>query len=76
MPLGSLSDAIGAFKSITTVEYTRGVRQGRYPPYDRTLWQRSFKDRIVQSDKRLETLRRYVEGNPGRWQEKQESFGQ
>ncbi len=69
----SLSAVIGAFKSLTTVDYSRGVREGRFPPYDRLLWQRSFQDRIVQSEWRLEDLRRYVEGNPGRWQEKQDS---
>lgn len=69
----SLSAVIGAFKSLTTVDYSRGVREGRFPPYDRTLWQRSFQDRIVQSEWRLEELRRYVEGNPGRWQDKHDS---
>ena len=74
-PPVSLSAAIGAFKSLTTVDYSRGVREGRFPLYDRTLWQRSFQDRIVQSEWRLEDLRRYVEGNPGRWQEKRRSMG-
>jgi putative transposase len=72
-PRVSLSEAIGAFKSITTVSYARGVRAGQYPAFDRTLWQRGFEDRIVQTDRRLETLRAYVEGNPGRWQEKQDA---
>jgi REP element-mobilizing transposase RayT len=72
IPRVSLSTALGSFKSRVTVEYSAGVRSGMYPPYDRTLWQRSFSDRIVQSDRRLDTLRRYVEGNPGRWQDKQD----
>jgi len=67
--LASLSAVIGAFKSLTTVDYSRGVGEGRFPSYDRTLWQRSFQDRIVQSEWRLDDLRRYVDGNPGRWQE-------
>ncbi|MBA3380118.1 MAG: transposase [Chloroflexia bacterium] len=69
----SLSAVVGAFKSLTTVEYSHGVRTENFPPYDRSLWQRSFQDRIVQSDRRLDDLRGYVEGNPGRWQEKQDS---
>ncbi len=69
----SLGSMIGAFKSLTTVDYSRGVRGGRFPPYDRTLWQRGFQDRIVQSKWRLDDLRRYVEGNPGRWQDKHDS---
>jgi len=69
----SLSAVVGAFKSLTTVEYSHGVRNGNFPPYDRSLWPRSFQDRIVQSDWRLKDLRRYVEGNPGRWQDKHDS---
>ncbi len=69
----SLSAIVGAYKSITTMEYSRGVHDGRLPRYDKSLWQRSFQDRIVQSDRRLEELRRYVEGNPGRWQAKQDA---
>ncbi len=66
----SLGTIIGEFKSLVTVEYSRGVHEGRFPRYDRALWQRSFQDRIVQTDRRLDELRQYVEGNPGRWQAK------
>ncbi len=73
VPPVSLSAAIGSFKSRVMVEYSAGVRAGEFPAYDRSIWQRSFSDRIVQSDRRLETLRRYVEGNPGWWQQKQDA---
>jgi REP element-mobilizing transposase RayT len=41
---------VQSFKSMTTIEYGRGVRGGRYPPYDTALWQRSFHDRILRSE--------------------------
>src|SRR5688572_30285780 len=36
-------------------------------PYDRSLWQRGFQDRIIRNDYMLDTLRTYIERNTGRW---------
>ena len=66
----SLSEVIGAFKSITTVEYGRGARDCGWPPYRRNLWQRSYRDTIIRSDRALDQFRAYIEGNPGGWAEK------
>ena len=60
----SLNTIIGTFKSLTTLEYGRGVRAGIYPPFDRTLWQRSFHDRIIRSPRELDAARIYIEQNP------------
>ncbi len=65
-----LSAIVQSFKSISTVEYTRGVRSGTYPPFDKVLWQRSFHDRILANDRALESAHAYTEGNPGRWTER------
>jgi putative transposase len=69
----SLTRIIQSFKSLTTVEYARGVKQGICPPYDRVLWQRGFHDRILRNDRELERARAYIEANPGRAQEKLDS---
>lgn len=37
----SLETVVGAFKSVSTVEYGRGVRAGTFPRYEHALWQRS-----------------------------------
>jgi len=69
-PGETLTKIVQSFKSISTVEYIRGVRDGDYPQYDKVLWQRSFHDRILRNDHALGTARTYIEGNPGRWQER------
>lgn len=66
----SLTQIVQSFKSSTTVEYTRGVKQDVYPPYDRVLWQRGFHDRILRNERELQRARAYIEANPGRAQEK------
>lgn len=66
----SLSTIVGAFKSLVMAEYSAGVRSGRFPRFDRSLWLRGFQDRIIRDDRMLDTLRTYIEGNPGRWQDR------
>jgi REP element-mobilizing transposase RayT len=40
---------IGAFKSITTDEYIRGVREEGWPRFSETFWQRNFYEHIVRN---------------------------
>jgi REP element-mobilizing transposase RayT len=63
----SLVQIVRSFKSLTTVAYARGVRERVYSPFDKTLWQRSFHDRMLRDARALEGARLYIEGNPGRW---------
>lgn len=69
-PAANLNDIIATFKSVSTAEYGRGVREGMFPPYESSLWQRSYYDRIIRDEVDLERARAYIEGNPFRWIEK------
>ena len=62
-----LGDVIGAFKSITTVEYTRAVRNSEWPPFQKRLWQRNYYDRIIRNAHELNLTRRYIAENPLKW---------
>jgi len=56
----SLTEVIGSFKSITTIELHRmGLKDFR--------WQRSYYDRIIRNEKELYLIRKYIEQNPLRW---------
>lgn len=66
----SLSEVIRVFKSVTTTRYIAGVREHGWPRFDRHLWQPNYYDHIVRNDDDLETRRRYIEGNPARWEAK------
>jgi putative transposase len=63
----SLGDIVGAFKSLTTLEYGRGVRRYRWPPFKVRLWQRNYFERVVRNEDELERLRVYIAENPMRW---------
>ncbi len=69
----TLGDIVGAFKSITTVAYARGVRRSWWPPFAGRLWQRNYYEHIVRDDESLYRIRRYVADNPARWAEDPEN---
>jgi REP element-mobilizing transposase RayT len=66
-----LGDVVSRFKSLTTTRYTAGVKTAGWPRFDLRLWQRNFHDHIIRSDREIERIREYIEGNPARWQERQ-----
>ena len=64
----TIGDIVGAFKSITTNEYIDGVRKGRWPAFDKRLWQRNYWERIIRNERELEAIRKYIWDNPANWQ--------
>lgn len=63
-PLGAV---VGAFKSITTVEYIRGVGARGWPEFRGRLWQRNYYEHVVRDEAELSRIRRYIDENPLRW---------
>ena len=65
----ALGDIIGAYKSLTTVEYTRGVKTMKWTPFPRRLWQRNYYEHIIRNDDAFAKgrIRQYIIGNPGQW---------
>ena len=62
-----MGDVVGAFKSITTVLYTRGVKQSGWPPFVGRLWQRNYYEHIIRDERELERIREYILNNPANW---------
>jgi len=63
----TLGDVIGAFKSITTVRYARGVETRGWPAFSQRLWQRNYYEHIVRDDESLQQIREYIAENPACW---------
>jgi len=58
---------IGAFKSMTTVAYGRGVRQFAWPTFRGRLWQRNYYEHIVRDNAEMDRIRGYIAENPSKW---------
>ena len=69
----TLGGVVGAFKSLTTVEYVRGVRGQGWTPFRGRLWQRNYYEHIVRDDKSLGRIEQYILDNPANWSLDQEN---
>ncbi|MBF2025149.1 MAG: transposase [Oscillatoriales cyanobacterium C42_A2020_001] len=63
-----LGDVIGAFKSISTHQYTIGVKQQHWEPFNQKLWQRNYYEHIIHDAKTFQRIQHYIQTNPQRWQ--------
>lgn len=63
----TVGDIVGAFKSITTVSYTRRVKRSGWPPFPGRLWQRNYYEHIIRNDESLNHIRQYIADNSARW---------
>ena len=66
-PPVALPDIVHWFKTKTTDDYIRGVKQERWPPFPGRLWQRNYYDRVIRDDRELERIRHYISENPMHW---------
>ena len=64
-----LSMVVQWFKTMSTNEYIRGVKQLGWPPFDRKLWQRNYYEHIIRDDVSLKNIAYYIENNPAHWQD-------
>jgi REP element-mobilizing transposase RayT len=63
----TVGDMVGAFESITTVEYIRGVKNKNWKTFDGKLWQRNYWEHIICNEKSYQTISDYIINNPLKW---------
>jgi len=55
------------FKTMTTNEYIRGVKQHGWTPFPGKLWQRNYYEHIVRNENEMVRIREYIRNNPVQW---------
>ncbi len=63
----TLGDAVGAYKSMVTVEYARGVKACGWRRFDGRLWQRNYYEHVIRDEDELDRAREYIVNNPLKW---------
>ena len=63
----TIGEMIGAFESITTVEYIRGVKNDNWQPFDGKLWQRNYWEHIIRNENEYNRIAQYIIDNPIKW---------
>ena len=56
------------FKTMSTNEYIRGVKQLGWMPFNKKFWQRSYYEHIIRNEKELNRIREYIQNNPLKWE--------
>jgi putative transposase len=64
----TVGEIIGAYKSITTVLYTRGVKQFGWPAFRARLWQRNYYEHIIRNENEWTHIQEYIANNPMQWE--------
>ena len=63
----ALGRVVQWFKTMTTNNYIRGVRDPGWKPFPKRLWQRDYFDHIIRNEMMLERTRGYIRDNPIYW---------
>ena len=63
----SLFDMMDWFKTMTTNEYIRGVKNKNWPRFEKRLWQKRYWDRIIRDERSYINISDYIKNNPNRW---------
>ena len=64
----ALPNVIQWFKTMTTNEYLRNVKEKGWTPISQRLWQRNYFEHVIRSEESLNKIREYVFTNPGLWE--------
>ena len=63
----TLGNIVDWFKTMSTNEYIRNIRQYNWPPFNSKLWQRNYYEHVIRNDADLDRIRRYIAENPMKW---------
>lgn len=63
----TVGDMVGAFQSIVTVNYIRGVKTLGWQPFNGKLWQRNYWEHIIRDEQSYYRISDYIINNPAKW---------
>jgi putative transposase len=64
----SIFEILDWFKTMSTNEYIRGVKNGIWQRFEKRFWQLRYWDHIVRNEMELFTIRQYIKNNPSNWE--------
>jgi REP element-mobilizing transposase RayT len=67
----TIGDMMDWFKTMTTNEYIRGVKNHGWQRFNGKLWQRNYWENIIRDEAALSRISNYIITNPENWQNDQ-----
>jgi REP element-mobilizing transposase RayT len=56
------------FKTMTTNGYVREVKEEKWPPFNKRLWQRNYYEHVIRTEDEWDEIRAYIAENPLKWE--------
>jgi REP element-mobilizing transposase RayT len=66
-PLPTIGRVIQWFKTMTTNEYIKGIKNKGWKPFIKRFWQRNYYEHIIRNEEELNQIREYIINNPLKW---------
>lgn len=73
LQMPSIGKIVQWFKTMTTNDYIRGVKENRWQPFQGRLWQRNYYEHVIRNESGLNDIRSYIQSNSLRWGEDKEN---
>jgi putative transposase len=67
-PSAPLSEIVQWYKTMTTNDYIRQVKQNHWPPFPGRLWQRNYYEHIIRDETEWGQIDSYIKHNPMQWE--------
>jgi len=67
-PHPSLGETIQWFKTMTTNQYIKNVKNDNWPPFDKRIWQRNYHEHIIRNETELNKIQKYITNNAAMWE--------
>lgn len=64
----TIGNAMDWFKTMTTNEYIRGVKQLGWQRFNGKLWQCNYYEHIIRDEKAYINISEYIKNNPAKWE--------
>ncbi|MCG8625237.1 MAG: hypothetical protein MJE68_24970 [Proteobacteria bacterium] len=64
----SLLDLIARFKSLTTTQYIRGIKEKNWKRFDKKLWGTRFHEHVIRTESALQSIRADIQNNSQKWE--------
>ena len=66
-PAPTIGDIICSFKTRTTGYILKGIKNGKYKPFNKRFWQRNYYEHIIRNEKEYNKIIQYIKYNPTIW---------
>ena len=63
----NVGNVVQWFKTMTTNQYIKMVKNGTLPPFNKRIWQRNYWEHVVRDDVDYERIATYIINNPMTW---------